>query len=56
MKTQLQAIYLHWLNNFITVGAFADHYHITDAEAEALIRLGRRFHEEIVESTQREPA
>lgn len=52
MKTQLQAIYLHWVNNFITVGAFADHYHITDAEAETLIRLGRRFHEEIVAEPQ----
>lgn len=52
MKTHLQAIYLHWLNNFLTVGAFADYYHITDTEAETLIRLGRRFHEEIAAQTQ----
>ena len=52
MNTHLQAIYLHWLNHFITVGAFADHYHITDAEAETLIRLGRRAHEEIVAQLQ----
>ena len=52
MKTQLQAIYLHWVNHFITLGAFADHYQITDAEADTLIRLGRRFHEEIVAEAQ----
>jgi hypothetical protein len=36
-------MYLDYLNNFLTVGAFADHYHITDADAREIIAIGRRI-------------
>ena len=33
--------YLDYLNNFLTIGAFADYYHITDIQAIDIINLGR---------------
>lgn len=48
LRLALQAIYLQYINQFLTIGGFADYHHITDEEAETLIRLGKRFHEEIV--------
>ena len=55
MREVLATIYLIFKNGFITVGAFADYYHITDAEAETLINLGRRFHKELNESHSPHP-
>lgn len=34
-------LYLDWLNNFITVEAFAAHYGLSVAEAARLIEVGR---------------
>lgn len=34
-------MYVDWLNNFLTVSAFADYYHIGDEEAENIINEGR---------------
>lgn len=55
MREALITIYLIYKNDFLTVGAFADYYHITDAEAEILINLGRRFHKEQNESNRPHP-
>lgn len=55
MREALITIYLIYKNDFITVGAFADYYHINDREAETLINLGRRFHEEQNESNRPHP-
>ena len=33
--------YLDYLNNFLTVSAFAEHYELTESEAIALIEKGR---------------
>ena len=51
MRDALATIYI-WKNEFLTIGGFADFYHITDEEAEVLINLGRRFHEELYEETK----
>lgn len=44
-REQLTAVYLDWRNNFLTIGAFADHYGLHDIEAEMLINLARRCFE-----------
>jgi hypothetical protein len=55
MKEALANLYLEWVNEFLTIGGFADFYHIEDTDAEVLIRLGRRFHEERVEAILPKP-
>jgi len=44
----LQAIYLDWFNNFLTVDRFAEHYGMTPDAASELIESGRRAHESMV--------
>ena len=44
----LQAIYLDWFNNFLTVDRFAEHYGMTPDAASELIESGRRAHESLV--------
>jgi len=39
-------LYLDWWNNFITLGAFADYYGITEDEALAIINVGRKENED----------
>ena len=39
-------MYLDWLNNFLTLRGFADHYGITTEEARSIISEGRALHEE----------
>ena len=46
LKNQRADLYLIWRNNFLTIGGFADFYHIDDTQSDALITLGRRYHEE----------
>lgn len=41
-RENLIALYLDWKNNFLTVGAFADHYGLYDDEANELIRIARK--------------
>lgn len=40
------SMYLDYVNNFMTVAAFADHYGIDDATALEVIEDGRELHEE----------
>lgn len=47
MREALAAIYREWINDFLTTEAYADYYHIEDEEADILINLGRRFHNEL---------
>jgi hypothetical protein len=42
-------MYLDWVNNFLTVGKFADHYGLTRDEALSVIERGRLEHEATVE-------
>lgn len=41
-REQLISAYLDWVNNFLSVEAFAQHYGLHDFEAELLINLGRQ--------------
>jgi len=45
----LQVIYLDWVNNFLTVDRFAEHYGMTPDAASELIDSGRRAHETMVQ-------
>lgn len=54
----LQALYLDYVNNFITRKKFADFYGLSQHEADAVIIHGRRlqetmadFHKQFVESS-----
>ena len=42
-KTQIQKAYLDYVNNFITVDAFATHYEITTEQAHKVINEGRNL-------------
>ena len=41
-RDQLIAVYLDYVNNFVSVGGFADHYGLYDDEAGELIRIARK--------------
>jgi hypothetical protein len=41
-----QALYLDWVNNFLTVTKFAEHYQLTEDAAEELIAWGALVHEQ----------
>ena len=36
-------MYLDWVNNFLTINAFAEYYSITKASACRCVDLGKRF-------------
>ena len=40
---QFVKVYLDWVNNFGTVKAFADHYGITEDEANKIADLGHQI-------------
>ncbi len=42
----LVKIYLDWVNNFLTVGRYAEYYGIDETEALWTITEGRKLHEE----------
>lgn len=48
MKQKIVAFYLDWVNNFISSDRLAEHYDITSEEADFLIRMGKKYHEESV--------
>ena len=48
IRKQLQEIYLQYVNDFITISAFADYHHIDDQTASLLIAEGRAIHEQEV--------
>jgi len=45
MRETLKAAFLDWFNNYLTVEKFAEHYEITVKDAQALIDMGRVYHE-----------
>lgn len=45
IKEELIAVYEDWLNNFITVPAFADYYGLSEKEANKVIALGKELRE-----------
>lgn len=54
MREQFIKWYLQYLNEFITVGAFADYHHISDDQAQSVIAMGREFHEWDIECTRKQ--
>lgn len=46
LKEYLADTYLDWLNNYLTVGRFAEDHGMEAEDALVLIRLGRRMQEE----------
>lgn len=38
-REQIQFIYLDWVNNFVSIDGYAEHYGLYRDEAEMLIRL-----------------
>lgn len=40
-KMTLEEIYLDWINNFLSIQCFADHYGISDEDAQSLINTCR---------------
>lgn len=38
-------MYLDWVNNFLTIEVFAEHYDITIEKANRVINIGRKVHE-----------
>ena len=46
MREHLKAFYLEYLNACITVAAMSDYKHMTEADTQACIDMGRRLHEE----------
>ncbi len=47
-KETLQAIYLDWFNNFISVRGFAVRYGISEKDALDLIEMCRRVHHNLL--------
>lgn len=46
-ENAFQGYYLDWMNNFLTVQAYASHYGITDKEANQRIRIGKLIHNKL---------
>jgi hypothetical protein len=46
MREQLKAFYLEYVNAYIMVQAMSDYKHMTEADTQACIDMGRRLHEE----------
>jgi hypothetical protein len=44
-ESALRALYLDWVNNFLTVAGFASYYGIGARSAECYIAWGRELHE-----------
>jgi hypothetical protein len=42
-QSDIKKMYLDYVNNFITISAFADHYDISDKQAENIISKGREL-------------
>jgi NaMN:DMB phosphoribosyltransferase len=49
-RTEIVEMYLDYVNNFISVGRFADHYDMSEEKANEVIRRGREYHEENVQN------
>lgn len=45
----LAELYRDWMNNYLSIAAFADDYGITEAQAELTIAKGRMVHEAAAE-------
>ena len=49
LKNLLADLYLEYLNNWLTVSAFAKHHEMYVKPIERLLKMGRKYHEERVQ-------
>lgn len=47
-KSQLADIYINWVNDFLTIGGFADYYGLDDDQAEILLNLARHCYYQLL--------
>lgn len=40
---RIESMYLDYVNNFLTVGRFAEYYKLTEDEANIIIEAGRKL-------------
>jgi hypothetical protein len=52
IKDEIKAMYLDWINNFLTVKRFAERYNLTTEQAEIIIKVGRELHESSVKENK----
>ena len=45
IREELIDVYLDWMNNFVTIPAFADYYGLSEEESKKVIDLGKKIHE-----------
>lgn len=43
LDSKKEELYLDYFNNFLSVGAFAEHYNLEISEAEKIIKEGREI-------------
>ena len=53
LKPLLQAVFLEYVNNYLTEEKFAEHNELTLEQAQAILKVGRECHEELVEDYKR---
>lgn len=45
MKKKIEELYLDFVNYFLTVKSFAEHYNVSEIKAKRIINLGKKLHE-----------
>jgi hypothetical protein len=45
-REQLAAVWREWVNDYLTIGTYADHHGLRYEEAAALLTLARTCHEQ----------
>jgi uncharacterized protein YpbB len=50
IKDKIHAMYLDWVNNFITIARFAECYSLSEKDAERVINIGRVIHDQNVQT------
>ena len=43
MKQRIETLYISYVNDFLTVGRFAEYYNISIEKANKIINLGRKL-------------
>lgn len=43
MKARIEALYLDWFNNFLSIASFAKYYELDEKRARRIIDIGQRL-------------
>lgn len=49
MGEQLADLYLEWVNNYLTIEKFAEHYQLAEKDAINILSVGLRYHQKRTE-------